>query len=85
MSNEVVTEVKDAVQAAENEGLAVEDKVEATVQADKSRVLAAIAGLEAHIQTIEKEVVAFTEHERAAVQQYLLSLKTRVHSLLLRL
>lgn len=98
-----MSEVTEAVTAAENEGLAVDKAVDADVakvqeaaQAEvaqvetevataKSRVLEAIAGLEKHIQVIEADILAFTEHEKTAVQQYLLALKTRVHSLLLRL
>jgi hypothetical protein len=76
--DDVKQDVQEAVQAAETEGQAV-------VAAEHSKVLAAISGLETHIKTLEAEIVAFTQHEKAAVEQYLLALKTRVHSLLLRL
>jgi hypothetical protein len=78
MTDDVKQEVEAAVAAAESEGATA-------VATEKSRVLAAIAGLEAHLQTLELDVLAFTTHEKSAVEQYLLSLKTRVHSLLLRL
>lgn len=82
---DVESDVSQAVQAAETEGLAAEAKVEATVQETKGFVTGAIARLEAEIQTLEARVEDFTTHEKAAVEQYLLALKTRVHALLLKL